>query len=441
MTFSRYGGPGSHRYPVGFSGDTITTWESLDFQPEFTASASNIGYGWWSHDIGGHYHGTKDDELYTRWVQLGVFSPLLRLHSSESPFNSREPWVYNTEAKTIVAEAMQYRHRLVPYLYSCAVSATVDDKNIVEPVYYDYPEVAEAYRFRNQFNFGSQLTVFPITTPRRKSTGMAKSEGWLPPGRWVDIFTGTVYDGDRIISFHRPLSLYPVLAKEGAIIILDAAEGKDLKNGCPLPGALEVLLVVGADGEFELVEDDGTGAGIDDVKFSKTKLTFEQSSGTLTIGPTSNALLQQRSWSVRVLSHSIAGTSSITAKVNNTPIPLDIPDQSLSPSTPSKDSPSSRVIPLGSHPSSSTLTLTLSPDPQLDAADIKSAIFDLLTRANIAVDLKGDLWNALSGLDDPQTPLGMVLSRVTVIGRGTTEGEETVQAIEELLLADLRGRK
>ena len=69
MTFSRYAGPGSHRYPLGFSGDTVTTWQSLDFQPYFTNSASNIGYGWWSHDIGGHMHGYRNDELMVRWLQ------------------------------------------------------------------------------------------------------------------------------------------------------------------------------------------------------------------------------------------------------------------------------------------------------------------------------------------------------------------------------------
>ena len=75
MTFSRYAGPGSHRYPVGFSGDTVVTWESLQFQPYFTSTASNIGYGWWSHDIGGHMGGYKDDELEGRWVSAGrIFS-------------------------------------------------------------------------------------------------------------------------------------------------------------------------------------------------------------------------------------------------------------------------------------------------------------------------------------------------------------------------------
>ena len=89
MTFSRYAGPGSHRYPVGFSGDTIITWDSLAFQPYFTSTASNIGYGMWSHDIGGHMRGFKDDEMAGRWLQFGVFSPIMRLHSSNSEFNEK----------------------------------------------------------------------------------------------------------------------------------------------------------------------------------------------------------------------------------------------------------------------------------------------------------------------------------------------------------------
>ena len=118
MTFSRYAGPGSHRYPVGFSGDTITTWESLDFQPYFTANASNIGYGWWSHDIGGHMRGYKDDEMEARWAQFGVFSPIMRLHSSCSEFNGKEPWRFKKESEAVMGEFLRLRHRLMPYLYT-----------------------------------------------------------------------------------------------------------------------------------------------------------------------------------------------------------------------------------------------------------------------------------------------------------------------------------
>src|SRR4029079_900155 len=91
LTFSRYAGPGSHRYPVGFSGDTVYSWASRQCQPESTATASNIGYGWWSHDIGGHLWGERDDELATRWVQLGGLSAVPRLASSGKPLLVHEP--------------------------------------------------------------------------------------------------------------------------------------------------------------------------------------------------------------------------------------------------------------------------------------------------------------------------------------------------------------
>ena len=90
VILSRYAGLGSHRYPIGFSGDTIVCWKSLKFQPYFTALASNAGYTWWSHDIGGHLFGKGDNELYLRWVQYGVFSPINRLHSNNKAM-SKEP--------------------------------------------------------------------------------------------------------------------------------------------------------------------------------------------------------------------------------------------------------------------------------------------------------------------------------------------------------------
>ena len=96
LTFSRYAGPGSHRYPVGFSGDTDRDLGiARRSSRQFTATASNIGYGWWSHDIGGHMFGYRNEELEARWYQLGAFSPINRLHSSNSPFSGKEPWNFN----------------------------------------------------------------------------------------------------------------------------------------------------------------------------------------------------------------------------------------------------------------------------------------------------------------------------------------------------------
>ncbi|KAK5240394.1 hypothetical protein LTR40_013854, partial [Exophiala xenobiotica] len=145
IIFSRYAGPGSHRYPVGFSGDTVTTWASLEFQPEFTATASNIGYGWWSHDIGGHMGGCRDDELVTRWVQFGVFSPMMRLHSGDSRWSSKEPWLYRKESEVIIEKYMRLRHRMIPYLYTRNVLASTEDMPLIQPMYWLYPARNEAY--------------------------------------------------------------------------------------------------------------------------------------------------------------------------------------------------------------------------------------------------------------------------------------------------------
>ncbi|KAL6364662.1 hypothetical protein LRP88_00632 [Fusarium phalaenopsidis] len=263
LIFSRYAGPGSHRYPVGFSGDTIITWDSLRFQPEFTATASNIGYGWWSHDIGGHMFGYRDDELSARWVQLGAWSPLLRLHSSDSRWSGKEPWKYRGEAREAMRSAMQLRHRLVPYIYSHNVAnSLLGPQPLVQPMYWDHPMEDEAYQHLNQYKFGSELIVCPIVDPVDPKTNLAKVTAWLPEkrGRFVDIFSGRVYSSGRVIDLHRALTTYPVLAEEGAIIPFDHARVPE--NGCKNPESLEVLVVVGADGKFDIWEDprdDATG--------------------------------------------------------------------------------------------------------------------------------------------------------------------------------------
>ncbi|GMA24016.1 hypothetical protein GCM10025864_17750 [Luteimicrobium album] len=290
LTFSRYAGPGSHRYPVGFSGDSVISWASLDFQPYFTASASNIGYGWWSHDIGGHFHGAKDDELATRWFQLGVLSPIMRLHSGANPFITKAPWAFGAEARETMTAFLRLRHRLVPYLHAMNHRAAFDATPLVRPLYHRWPGAAGAYGARNTFLFGSELVVAPITSPADGATRLGEVRTWLPAGTWVDVLTGQVYDAGsdngREIVLHRPLASVPVLAPAGGIVPLDAAAvpGNDL--ACP--EAVEVLVVVGADGAFDLVEDDGAPVpGPDAPNVVRTPVRWSQADGRAVVGPAS----------------------------------------------------------------------------------------------------------------------------------------------------------
>lgn len=270
MTFSRYAGPGSHRYPVGFSGDTHITWESLDFQPYFTNTASNIGYGWWSHDIGGHMLGYRDEELEVRWYQYGVFSPINRLHSSNSRFSGKEPWKFSMEAEHVMGEFLRLRHRLIPYLYTMNYRAWKEDQPICQPMYYSEPDDFAAYKVPNQYMFGSELMVAPVTTKRIPSVRLSKVTAWLPEGLWFDFFSGNIYEGGRTMELYRPLSQIPVLARAGAIIpMTDQISAKDVEQN---PENLEVRVYAGANGAFTLYEDDNVSCGYETGDCAKTPM-------------------------------------------------------------------------------------------------------------------------------------------------------------------------
>jgi alpha-glucosidase (family GH31 glycosyl hydrolase) len=252
--FSRWGGLGNHRYPIGFSGDTVVSWKSLAFQPYFTATAANVGYGWWSHDIGGHFRGIEDRELYTRWVQYGLFSPVLRLHSTKNPYHERRPWGYDPEVVDITREAMQLRHALVPYLYSMAWQCHAEGRMPVQPMYYQHPEEEAAYLCPNQYYFGSELVAAPYTSPRDPDTRLSRQPLWLPEGDWFDFFSGEYYTGGRWHTCYGRLDEIPVLARAGGIVPLGPRAGwGDLDN----PAELTIHLFAGADNEFVLYEDDG----------------------------------------------------------------------------------------------------------------------------------------------------------------------------------------
>ncbi|NMM98451.1 glycoside hydrolase family 31 protein [Bifidobacterium olomucense] len=340
LTFSRYAGPGSHRYPVGFSGDTVVTWESLQFQPYFTATASNIGYGWWSHDIGGHMFGYRDEELEARWYQLGTFSPINRLHSTNSPFNGKEPWNFRTEVEAVMVESLRLRHMLLPYLYTMNWRAAAEGRPLVEPMYWQAPEIPQAYEVGQEFRFGTELIVAPIVTPADRDVQMAKANVWLPQGTWFDFFTGRRYESltasGRRFEAWRPLDGMPVFAKAGGIIPLQPLdELNGTLNSVQNPAHIELLVFPGADGTFDLKEDDGTNqAKPEEAALASTSMTLEwndvihEETGSshvvprFTINPIAGncqAVPQCRTWTI-----TFRGVSDSTLKASVDGIPVQV---------------------------------------------------------------------------------------------------------------------
>ncbi|TPF96418.1 alpha-glucosidase [Bifidobacterium sp. UTCIF-39] len=377
LTFSRYAGPGSHRYPIGFSGDTIVTWESLQFQPEFTATASNIGYGWWSHDIGGHMFGYRDEELEARWYQLGTFSPINRLHSTDSPFNGKEPWNFHTEVRNAMTATLRLRHALIPYLYTMNWRAAEEGEPIVQPLYWDYPEINDAYKLVEEFTFGTELLVAPIVSPADRDVQMAKADVWLPQGTWFDFFTGRHYvsrpaNGRRLEAW-RGLDGMPVFAKAGAIVPLqEVPENGDNADVTPLndvanPAALRVLVFPGANGGFTMIEDDGAAASA--VRKATTRFTLHNGSGagqtsTFTIDAVdgaADAVPGERAWTVvfrgvkdSAVAVSVDGSAAVEARTEYDPQTL-----SLTVSVPSTSTAESITITL-------TDGLTIADNPTAD---------------------------------------------------------------------------
>lgn len=270
LILSRYAGLGSHRYPLGFSGDTGVFWSVLNFQPYFTANAANAGYPAWSHDIGGHFGGKqKNKELYLRWLEFGVFSPVTRLHSTKIA-KSKEPWNHPGTEDT-ARFFLKLRHRLVPYVYNAYYRSFSEGRPVCEPMYYKYPARKEAYKVPNQYYFGSEMIVCPITRPSCKRTGLASVKAWLPEGKFTDIFTGEVYEGGGFITLTRSIDKIPVLAKAGAIIPFSNNEGNDVS----LPKSLDVFVYSG-NGSYSLYEDDGVSEQYREGVFAKTPMSLEK---------------------------------------------------------------------------------------------------------------------------------------------------------------------
>lgn len=305
MFFSRYSGPGSQRYPIGFSGDTVASWDALRFQPYFTATASNIGYGWWSHDIGGHA-GYTDPELLTRWIQLGVFAPILRIHSGRSDFFHKEPWYLPQEYRLVVEAYLRLRYRLFPYLYTMNYRCHHDLCQLVEPMYYAYPTCDEAYHAPNQFFFGSELMIAALTAPRERKSNLSEAELWLPKGDWFDFTNGLHYCANntrRRMRIFRSLEDYPIFAKAGAIIPLMVQPHHE--HRCRPSDHLELLIFPGASNTFTLYEDEGEGFTYQQGAFVQTcfLLDWQELHSIFTVYPVCGDLAlipQQRRYTLRL---------------------------------------------------------------------------------------------------------------------------------------------
>jgi alpha-glucosidase len=284
ILYSRWAGLGNHRYQLGFSGDTWVGWPALQFQPYFTATASNVAYGWWGHDIGGHMGDATEPELYARWVQYGALSPCLRLHATKDPRAERRPWKYPEGAYQAAKATFHWRYQLVPYIYTMARVAHDTGVSLCRPMYYEYPEQEAAYAARYQYFFGDQMIAAPFVHPADPETGLAAADVWIPEGTWIDYTTKETFTGPGWVRLVGDLDYVPMLMKAGAILPLAApfdGAPPQLASGTTdaIPQDRVILSVFpGANGSLRLYEDDGLTDAYQQGQYEWTKIVTRMDS-------------------------------------------------------------------------------------------------------------------------------------------------------------------
>ncbi len=317
LLFHRWGGLGNHRYQIGFSGDTVSVWDSLAFQPYFTSTAANVGYGYWSHDIGGHMPGVVSPELYTRWIQFGVFSPILRTHTTKNPEAERRIWVYPVKYAETMRDAYLLRYALIPYIYSAAREAYDTGISICRPMYYDSPEDPEAYDAKDEYQFGDDMVVAPITEPIPTDADAVEKPVWLPKGSWYEWSSGSIVKGPGKITRSFALQELPVYVRAGAIIPMQPK----MRHTGEHPVDLLILSIFpGSSGTTTVYEDEGNTLGYKSGAFAKISISQRDISSTtkeVMIEPAKGiypGMLERRAYEIRLVGDWPAESATVNGK-------------------------------------------------------------------------------------------------------------------------------
>lgn len=271
LLYHRWGGLGNHRYQIGFSGDTFMSWESLAYEPYFTSTASNVLYSYWSHDIGGHIlKGNEkgvEPELYTRWLQYGGFSPIMRTHSTKNAAIKKEIWNFSPEYAAAQHAAIRLRYALVPYIYTMSRKTFETGIGLCRPMYYDYGKQPEAYGCKEEYMFGDNMLIRPVTTPSKD--GFATVRVWLPKGNdWYEWSTGTLLKGGQVLERSFSINEYPVYIKAGSVIPMYNDQIQNLDSN---PNSITLAVFPGGNGKFQIYEDSGNDKNYEG-QFAKTNI-------------------------------------------------------------------------------------------------------------------------------------------------------------------------
>lgn len=298
VIYHRWGGLGSHRYPICFSGDAWAAWSTLGYEIFFTSTASNVLYDYWGHDLGGHQGGNNDPELMLRWLQFGAYTPIFRTHATNDSKLERRIWKYPNFEQ--LREAVRMRYQLFPYLYTAARETYDTGVGMNRPLYYDYPEDGNAYLYEDEYMFGNDMLVAPIYTPSKN--GMSGRMIWYPEGQWWDVTRSCMVKGGQAFYTVYTLDQFPVFYRAGSVIPFYPVRRTVVND----PGEIILKVVPGADGTGKFYEDSGDSQDYKTDQWTMTTFTQTrtESNVSLTIGKRQGSfegMPTERKWTVQFL--------------------------------------------------------------------------------------------------------------------------------------------
>jgi alpha-glucosidase (family GH31 glycosyl hydrolase) len=341
LTLSRYGGIGNHRYAIGFSGDTFQDVSALSWEIAKTSQAANVGFGYWSHDIGGFHNGQgcpgdatpsniTGSEVFLRWVQFGSVSPIMRTHCDHC---IRTIWSFTYHFQWL-RDAFYLRNALGPYLYTHARVAYDSGVATVHPLYYDFPADSNAFAYsQTEYAFGDAILASPITNLVDSTTNSTTESVWIPSGLWSNWNGTAVIQGPTVSTVTYGLGDIPLFVKAGSLVPLQTMASVFGNFADPL---LWTAWTGATTGTGSLYEDDGDALDYMKGEYASTTASYtaaaDGSSWTVVIAATSGSFAGMpatRNYGVQ-LRVGGAYTSVTKSTCNGSPVP-QVPGPSPDP--------------------------------------------------------------------------------------------------------------
>lgn len=266
---SRSASPGTQRYAQTWSGDNETSWNTLRFNIPMGLGLSISGFPNTGHDVGGFIGPRPSEELFVRWVQNGIFHPRFTIHSWNTDGTANTPWMH-ADVLPIIRETIKFRYRLIPYLYTQFFEAYRNGSPIIRPLVYQFPEDENCHQESFDFMLGPNLLVASILEPEQRIRQV-----YLPKGQnWVNLHTGSIYEGGQTVQLQAPLEHIPLLVIAGSVI----PQMRDMRFVGEKPDDIRLLYIFPDSGESErttlLVEDDGVSLKYKNGGFAEMYLTL-----------------------------------------------------------------------------------------------------------------------------------------------------------------------